>query len=364
MFRALPRIAPVALWSCAAVTLLTGADTPKPVTQWAASPAEAARVAKVEAGLAPVTLPGEKPQALSVLRWMELYRIPGMSIAVFDKNALVWARTYGVTQAGGSEPVTLDTLFQAASVSKPVTALAALRTVEQGKVSLDTNINEHLCSWKVPDNAFTKEQKVTLRRLLSHGAGMTVHGFEGYAVDAPRPTLQQILDGEMPANSEPVRVDSVPGTEGRYSGGGYLVVQTMLMDQWRKPFPKLMKDLVLEPLGMTHSTFEQPLPPALAARAAAGTRASGESVEGRWKVYPELAAAGLWTTPSDLALMMLEVAKARAGTSKRVLSQAMTQQLLTAQSGPYGLGFELEDAGRFGHGGWNDGFMTTVVGLG
>ncbi|HZI04255.1 MAG TPA: serine hydrolase domain-containing protein, partial [Archangium sp.] len=282
MRQAFPRFATVALASCAGVALLTAADTRKPATEWLARPAEAARVARVEAGLAPATLPGEEPLQLSLQRWMELYKIPGLSIAVFEKNTLVWAKTYGVKQAGSPEPVTVDTLFQAASISKPVTALAALRYAEQGKWSLDANLNEKLVSWKVPDNALTQEQKVTLRRVLSHTSGLTVHGFPGYAVNEPRPTVPQLLDGQKPANTEPVRVDLTPGSETRYSGGGLTVVQLMMEDQLEKPFPRIMKEAVLEPLGLKDSTFEQPLPAGLAARTAAGTRASGESVEGRW----------------------------------------------------------------------------------
>jgi len=362
MRRTLPRFVTVTLTGCAGLALLTAADTRKPATQWLAQPSEAARVARVEAGLMPAALPGQEPLRLSLQQWMELYKIPGLSVAVFDKNTLLWAKTYGVTQAGGSEPVAVDTLFQAASISKPVTAMAALRYAEQGKWSLDANINEKLVSWKVPDNEHTQEQKVTLRRVLSHTAGLTVHGFPGYAVNEPRPTLQQILDGQKPANTEPVRVDLTPGTEARYSGGGLTVVQLMMVDQLKKPFPQIMKEAVLEPLGLKHSTFEQPLPPPLAARSATGTRASGESVEGGWHVYPEMAAAGLWTTPSDLARLTLEVSKARAGKSKRVLSQAMAKQLLTKQSEGFGLGFQLyEGTDRFGHGGWNDGFMSTLI---
>jgi CubicO group peptidase (beta-lactamase class C family) len=316
----------------------------------------------VEAGLAPVSIPGEEPVRLSIQRWMELYKVPGLSVAVFDKHALVWAKGYGVTQAGGSEPVTVDTLFQAASISKAVTALAVAHHAEQGKWSLDANINDKLLSWKVPDNEFTKEQKVTLRRLLSHSAGLTVHGFPGYNVTAPRPTLKQILDGEKPANTAPVRVDIVPGSKTRYSGGGTTVVQQMMVDQLKKPFPQIMRETVLAPLGLKNSTYEQPPPPAFAARTTAGTYASGQSVEGRWHVYPEMAAAGLWTTPSDLSRIAIEVSKARAGTSKRVVSQAMAKQMLTKQSESFGIGFELPDGtDRFGHGGSNEGFTCNLM---
>ncbi|WNG33824.1 serine hydrolase [Archangium violaceum] len=362
MRQMLPRVTLVALASCVGIAVLTAADTRKPATEWLARPSEAARVARVEANLAPATLPGEEPVHLSLQRWMELYKIPGLSVAVFEKNELIWAKAYGVKQAGGSEPVTIDTLFQAASISKPVTALAALRYAEQGKWTLDANINEKLLSWKVPDNEFTKEQKVTLRRLLSHTSGLTVHGFPGYAVNEPRPSVQQILNGEKPANTAPVRVDLVPGSETRYSGGGLTVVQLMMEDQLKKPFPRLLKEAVLAPLGLKHSTFEQPLPPALAAMTASATRASGESIEGRWHIYPEMAAAGLWTTPSDLARIAIEVSKARAGTSKRVVSQAMAKQMLTKQSEGFGLGFQLEEGSdRFGHGGMNEGFTSTLI---
>lgn len=354
------RVALVALAGCTGIALLTAADTRKPSTAWLARPTEAARVARVEAGLAPIHVPGEAPVRMPIQKWMELYKIPGVSVAVFEKNALVWAKSYGVTQSGGSEPVTVDTLFQAASISKPVTALAAMHYVEAGKWSLDENINDKLVSWKLPENEYTKTEKVTLRRLLSHSAGTTVHGFPGYAVTEPKPTVQQILDGVSPANTAPVRVDIVPGTETRYSGGGITLVQLMMVDQLQKPFPQIMRETVLEPLGLKHSTYEQPPPPELAAMTAAGTYFGGKSVEGRWHVYPEMAAAGLWTTPSDLARIAIEVSKARAGQSTRVVSQAMAKQMLTKQSKAFGIGFELRGGDHFGHGGSNEGFNCNL----
>jgi len=345
-----------------ALTLLTGAAPAKPATQWLARPSEAARVAKVEAGLSPLTLPGEAPVALSIPEWMALYDIPGLSIAVFDRGELVWAKAYGVKQAGGDAPVTLDTRFQAASISKPVTALAALHHAEAHKWSLDEDVNTRLVSWKVPENDLTREQKVTLRRLLSHTAGLTVHGFRGYAAGEPVPTLKQILDGEKPANSSPIRVDILPGSKFRYSGGGFTVVQQLLEDQLHQPFARVMQETVLTPLGMKDSTFEQPLPAAIAQRAATGTRDGGASVKGGVHVYPEQAAAGLWTTPSDLARLALEVSKAAQGKSRRLLSRAMAKQLLTRQPpGTFGLGFGLPGGTRFAHGGANEGFRATLL---
>ncbi|MFP2959172.1 serine hydrolase [Myxococcus sp. 1LA] len=358
------RIASTALASLAALVLLTAAAPQRPVTEWRVRPSEAARIARVEAGLPPIELPGAEPKHLSLQQWMELYAIPGLSIAVFDKGALVWAKAYGVKQAGGSEPVAIDTLFQAASISKPVAALAAMHHVEKRKWSLDADINDLLVSWKVPENDFTKEQKVTLRRLLSHNAGTTVHGFAGYAAGAPVPTTKQILDGVAPTNGAAVRVDTVPGTLTRYSGGGTVIVQQMLEDQLKKPFPSIARDALFTPLGLKNSTFEQPLPKALASRAATGTHSDGKSVEGGWHTYPEMAPAGLWTTPSDLARLALEVSKTWNGKSRRVVSPAMAKQMLTRQSEHFGIGFARPlEQDWFGHGGANDGYRAFFMGF-
>ena len=350
------------LVACAAAASTLLAQGPGPQTVWLAGADQAERVRRVEDALPPIEIEGDAPLRLTLRGLMEAYQVPGLSVAVFERHVLVWAKAYGVTQSGGAERVTPDTLFQAASISKPVTALAALHFVEKGRWTLDENINDRLISWKVPDNEHTRVQKVTLRRLLSHTAGTTVHGFPGYAVTQQRPTLVQVLDGQRPANTAPVRVDLTPGTRERYSGGGTTIVQLMMVDQLRKPFPEIMRDTVLEPLGLAHSTYKQPLSPARAANAATGTRADGRSIDGRWHVYPEMAAAGLWTTPSDLARVAIEVSLASAGRSSRVLSQAMTKQMLTEQMPRVGLGFALGPApGQFRHNGANEGFRAYLT---
>jgi CubicO group peptidase (beta-lactamase class C family) len=331
-------------------------------TEWVAHPSELSRIARVETRLPAVAIEQEAPVSMPLEQWMKLFKVPGLSVAVFDKGQIVWAKAYGVKQAGGADPVTIDTLFQAGSISKPVGAMAVLHFVEAGRFSLDENINDKLISWKLPDNEFTTEQKATLRRLLSHSAGTTVHGFPGYAVGEPVPTLPQVLDGAKPANTAPVRVDIVPGTKTRYSGGGTTIVQLMMVDQLKKPFPDIMKETVIDPIGLKHSTYEQPLPPDRAAMTATGTDAGGKSVEGRWHIYPEMQAAGLWTTASDLARIAIEVAKSKAGTSNRVLSQAMTKQMLTPQSDGFGLGFAVDGkTDRFGHNGADEGFQALLV---
>jgi CubicO group peptidase (beta-lactamase class C family) len=337
---------------------------PQSAPAQAADPALAARIARIESGLLPaVVIKGQPSQAMTAADRMAHYKVPGVSVAFFDHGQIIWTKTYGFADVASKKPVTPDTLFQAASISKPVAALAALRLVQDGKLALDEDVNVKLHTWKVPDNAFTVKEKVTVRRILSHSAGLTVHGFAGYASDEPVPTVVQILNGEKPANSDPIRVDVVPGTLWRYSGGGYVVLQTLMSDITGKPFPQIMRELVLGPAGMTHSTYEQPLPQNRASEAATPYRANGDPVKGGWHTYPEMAPAGLWTTPSDLARMAMEVQAEYAGKSSKILSQDMARQMLTHQIGTWGLGFGLESNGdkpSFGHGGANEGFRCNI----
>ncbi|MDQ3606311.1 MAG: beta-lactamase family protein [Gemmatimonadota bacterium] len=338
----------------------TSAPAPAPLAD-----AVAERIQRVENGLLTSNvIAGEPLAGMPLAERMRFYDTPGVSIAVINDGRIEWARGYGVAEAGGAQPVDTATLFQAASISKPVAAMAALRLVEQGRLSLDEDVNGRLVSWKVPENGHTREQKVTLRRLLSHSAGLTVHGFRGYAAGEPVPTLLQLLDGASPANSAAVRADVVPGSLWRYSGGGTSVAQQLMTEVTGSPFPELMRELVLGPVGMVHSTYEQPLPVARAAKAATGHRGDGMPVAGKWHTYPEMAAAGLWTTPSDLARLALEVQRPLRGENGGVLSPRMTREMLTLQSGEYGLGFGLAGEGRaarFSHGGANEGFRAHFV---
>jgi CubicO group peptidase (beta-lactamase class C family) len=246
--------------------------------------------------------------------------------------------------------------------------MGALRLVERRALSLDDDVNGKLKTWKVPENEFTTKQKVTLRRLLSHTAGLTVHGFPGYDVTARMPSVGQVLDGG--GNTPAIRVNVEPGSISRYSGGGYTVMQLLVSDVTGKPFHEYMSEAVLGPAGMNHSSYQQPLPPNRAAETASGYYANGSAVSGKWHVYPEMAAAGLWTTPSDLARFAIEVQQSAAGKSTKVISQAMTRQMLTVQMGEYGLGLALSGSGAartFGHNGRDEGFdalMLAFVGTG
>lgn len=323
---------------------------------------------KLQAGV-DATQQNQPPLEITLKQLMDIYKLPGLSVAVIDNYKIVWAKGFGVTEIGGSKPVTTKTLFQAGSISKTVAATGAMWLVENGKLSLDENVNAKLKSWQVPENEFTKDQKVTLRRLVSHSAGLTVHGFPGYAVNEPVPTLTQIFNGEKPANTAAIRVDFVPGTKMRYSGGGVTIEQQLMIDVTGKPFPQFMRETVLSKVGMTDSTYEQPLPAARAALTATGTEADGMSVEGRWHIYPEMAAAGLWTTPTDLAKFAIEIALSKQGKANHVLSQKMTEEMLKPQieaeggGAHVGLSFFLPDKtpGEFGHDGADEGFEADLT---
>jgi CubicO group peptidase (beta-lactamase class C family) len=308
------------------------------------------------------------PLRFTLAQLMDQFHVPGLSVAVIDNFKIIWTQAYGVTAQGGNSPVTTQTLFQAGSISKPVAAAGALWLVEHGRLSLDEDVNTKLKSWKVPENEFTKTERVTLRRLMSHSAGLTVHGFPGYAVNEPVPTLVQVFNGEKPANTAPIRVDFVPGSQFRYSGGGVTIEQQLIMDVTGKRFPEFMRETVLNKAGMTNSTYEQPLPAARARLAATGTRADGKPIEGRFHVYPEMAAAGLWTTPTDLAKFAIEIALSASGKANHILSQKMAREMLTPQikiegGGAVGLGFFLDgdDPGRFGHSGADEGFQALLT---
>ena len=315
----------------------------------------------VENGLlAAVSIHGVPEKKHTLMDRMKYFCVPGLSIAVINNGEIEWARSYGVLEAGKNQAVSSDTLFQSASISKPVSAMMALKLVEQDRLNLDQDVNEILSSWKIPENEFTDTNKVTLRGILSHTAGLTVHGFQGYDFDGEVPSLLQMLDGLPPANSDPIRVDVRPGSMFRYSGGGYTVLQQILEDVSHKTFDELLRNEILDQLNMPDSTFEQPLPAHLRNKAATAHVDSGIPIQGKWHVYPEKAAAGLWSTPTDLAKFAIEIMNSCNNRSNKMLSKNMADSMLTTIQGDYGLGLVVKHLEnniiRFGHSGGNVGF--------
>jgi CubicO group peptidase (beta-lactamase class C family) len=331
----------------------------------------------IEHGLLEVTRNGERPvKKMELSQRMKHYKVPGINAAFIYQEELAWAKGFGVMEAGSEKPVTVETIFQAGSISKIVTAMVAVHLVEAGLLDLDADANDFLRSWKIPKSKYTQarldgvQPKVTLRGLLSHSAGLGIHGYPGYPAGRELPTLQQILNGESPANSKPVRVVQVPGKAYKYSGGGYLVVQQMIEDVTGRPLAALAQESIFDKLGMASSTFDARLPDAFLPRAATAHRRTGELVPGKWHTYPEQAAASLWSTPSDLARLMIEVLKSLKNESNLVLSSEMTRQMLTPQAN-IGVGWDCglalntinkDGLTRIGHPGWNEGFHSIMLG--
>ena len=348
MRSALPRRHSHVLYLAACIAVLAAAG---------AHADDSAAIARIEAGLRPEIALADLPvPPLTLLDAMKRLNVPGVSVAVIKDGKVAWTRGYGVAWTGGPA-VTPQTLFQAASLSKPVSAMAALRMVEQGKLDLDAGIDQALTSWTLPKG----DGMPSLRQLLSHTGGMSVSGFPGYAADKSVPTLQQVLDGAGPANTKAIRVNAAPGSAFRYSGGGYTVVQQAMIDRAGQPFDVILRELVLAPLRMTASTYAQPLPPDLAPNAARPHDEDGKPYPGGAYTYPEQAAAGLWSTPQDLARFAIAIQQGAAGATGGVLTPAMTRAMLQPVKNNYALGLSIEDSGKgFSHGGSNQGFKAVI----
>jgi CubicO group peptidase (beta-lactamase class C family) len=303
---------------------------------------------------------------LTLQEVMTKLHTPGVSLAVIKDFKVQWAKGYGVADLKTGRPVEVDTLFQAASISKPVTAMAAMRFVQDGRFSLDDDVNKLLKSWHLTESEFTRQQPVTPRSLFSHTSGADDgFGFPGYPPGAPLPTLVQILNGEKPSNVGPVKFARPPYQGYKYSGGGIVIMQMALTDLLGKPFAEMMESTILGPLGMSNSTYQQPLPEAWQARAAHAYDEEGKAMDAPWHVYPEQAAAGLWTTPTDLAKVAIEMQRALQGPSGTVLREATAREMIAPTgAGPFGIGFQIEQKGQgwyFSHSGGNWGFQCHLL---
>ena len=295
---------------------------------------------------------------------MAYYRIPGVSIAVIKDYKIEWARGYGWADSSDGRKVTTTTNFQAASISKSVNALGVLRLVESKQVDLHKDINDYLRTWKLPTDSFTQNQKVTLAHLLSHTAGLSVHGFMGYNRSDSLPSDNDILDGKPPSNSPAVRSVFSPGVKYQYSGGGTVITKKLITDLTGMAYEDYMNNLILQPLGMTHSTFSQPPPPGSVSQLATGYNRTGP-VSGKFHIYPEQAPDGLWTTAEDIGHFITEIQKSLIGKSNKILSKEMTTTMLTPfidKSSALGVFVEIRGGDRyFRHGGSNNGFKCEYI---
>ena len=327
-------------------TPVDGNELAGPEQRWSCFTADGARMRQrqVERNVLPRVVFIGETQSTDIESRMALHKVPAFSVAVIHGGKLDWSASWGRLKGDGAQAA-CDSLFQTGSLSKPATVLAALRMQREGVIDLDENIETYLTSWHVPSGRQTSDNPVTLRNLFAHTAGITPGGYEGYEQGQPIPTDQQTVQAETPGNGRKVEVLDAPGTSLRYSGGGYTVAEIALQDRLQQPFERIMREWLIRPAGMKQADFTQPLPASSHAHTAVGHLADGSAVPGGWHNHPEQAAAGLWATASDMALLLIEVRKGWLGQSK-VFTQASIRELLAKPFDGHAYGFRLIGEGE------------------
>jgi len=286
------------------------------------------RIEEVENNLIPF-VPVKGFKGWNIIDRMKYYKVPGVSIAVIKDYKIDWAKGYGLADTTQKTPVTIETMFSAGSISKFLMAITALKMVEHGQIELEKPINKYLTSWRIENNDFTIKTPVTLRMLLSHSAGTSQSSYFGFTPTQPFPSIVEILSGAKISETRPVVVNSEPNKEFRYSGGGSMIAQLALMDVSKQSFSTLTQQMLFDKLGMKNSTFEQPVPSKFSEQCS-WAYSTASWFKGMPYVYPQQAAAGLYTTPTDLAKIFIDVQKSYLGKGK-ILSKATTRKMLTPQ---------------------------------
>ena len=321
------------------------------------------KIEAVESSLAASIMTKEQP-TWTLQERMEAYNVQGLSIAVINEGEIQWVKGYGFADVASKTKVDPNTLFQAASISKSFNAIAILKLAQDQKINLDSDINDYLTTWKFPYEASSKP--ISTAHLLSHTAGLNVHGFPGYRFDEPKPSVTQILNGESPSNTEAIKPLFEPGIRYQYSGGGTLISQLIIEDVTHEKYSDFLKEKVLSPLQMDDSFFGAGDPKKRSMFSTAYEN-DGTEVEGKFHIYPELAPAGLWTTPTDLAKFIIETQLSSKNQSNKVLNQDFTKLMLSTfiESSNASMGTFIEKHGEelyFTHSGANWGFNCIYIG--
>jgi CubicO group peptidase (beta-lactamase class C family) len=323
-----------------------------------------AKIQQIEQHLASYVIRTPDDKDWTLQERMSYHKIHGLSLAVVHNYQIEWAKAYGWADTSQHRPLTTQTRFQAGSISKSLNGVGVLSLVQDKKIDLYADINNYLTSWTFPYDSVAKGKKINTANLLSHTAGLTIHGFPGYGPNRAIPSLKEVLDGQKPANTQAVRSAFEPGLKYQYSGGGTTISQLLIMDVTHQAYDQYMWERVLKPMGMLNSSYTQP--PVDETLLATGYWASGSQVPGKYNIYPEQAAAGLWTTPTDLCRYIIETQLAYEGKSSKVLSQQSTRLRLT----PYvdssaALGVLIVKKGSetyFSHSGSDMGFLSLYYG--
>ncbi|MGB5554831.1 MAG: serine hydrolase domain-containing protein [Flavobacteriaceae bacterium] len=319
---------------------------------------------QLEAGIrGQVKFLGEPENFSSITNKMSEYNIPALSLAVMNKGKIEWADMYQNVNFPEEQKLDCASIFQAASLSKPVTFLAALRMHAAGEIDLDENIQNYLKDFELPQGKQTVENPVTFRNIFSHTSGISAGGYDGYSKDLAIPSDLAILRGNEGINTPAIAVISAPNEMLAYSGGGYTVAELALQDIYGDEFSNIMKKWILEPVGMEYSEFTQPLPDSKSDQVAKGYTQSGDVLDGGWRNHPEQAAAGLWSNAIDMAKFLIEIYKAYQGKSA-LFSQSDIQSILSHERDGHVYGFLLNRNGddiAITHYGGNAGYRTGMT---
>jgi len=303
----------------------------------------------------------------STSEMMLKYNLKGLSVAVIEDYEIIWTNQWGIKASDSNEKIDKNTAFSTASISKPITAIVCAMLEEKGLINLDDPIENYLERWKLPESTFTKDTKVTWKQLLSHTAGTSQGGFEDYYTGDSIPTIVQSLQGKLlPRSKKPIEFIFKPGTNWEYSGGGYVIIQCALEDHFNKPLAQIVKENLLDPLQLQNSTMIQPNEHGFLTNIAKVHNSKGEIIRTGIPITPQVAPSGLWSTPSDLALIAIEMQKALLGTGNKIISTTVAKKVtdIVTMNGPRGWSYGWQRSLGFGNQEWfsHDGSNTGTGG--
>ncbi|WP_412546626.1 serine hydrolase domain-containing protein [Maricaulis sp. MIT060901] len=343
----------------ACLSALAGAACLLSPATWAQSPSD------FTSQLRPRFHVGEGGTRYSLAERMQHYNVPGVAVAVLADGEVVYAQGFGVLQTGGSEPVDEHTVFSAGSVSKIATSALTLRLHDAGLLDINAPVSGQLRSWELPQSAFDN-QAVTLRTILSHTAGFNIHGFPDFQPGEELPSVYQTLNGEPPARHGALELTFEPGSTYRYSGGGFTLAQLIITDQTGTAFESAAETHLFEPLGMSRSSFANPLPSSHGNIARAHDRDGQPAALPRgYETMPEMAASGLWVSASDMGLLVEALIDAYRGDGEYLEHATAVDMMSRVARTQHGLGPRIEHAGDqyfFHHAGANNSYQSWVEG--
>ncbi|MGE7883653.1 serine hydrolase domain-containing protein [Bacillus sp. NPDC094077] len=309
-----------------------------------------------------------KLKSNNIYEKMKQYSVAGLSLAIIRDGKLDEATAFGTLESGTTRDITTNSLLHSCSISKFTTAMLVLTLSDQEIVHLDEDVNDRLTSWNIPTNLFTSQKKITLRNLLSHQSGIIdpPNSFEHYTLAQGLPKMAEILAGNTLYCPVPIEVSYEPESEFHYSDANFCMIELLLEDITGKPFNLLLQEYIFQPLQLKNSTVFSPEDINKMDTFACGHNKDGTVTTEKYPFYPFTAASGIWTTPTDLSTLVIEIIHSLQGNSKLKLSQKTVLDMISPQgcSKWTGLGVFLDDSHeelQIYSLGWGVGFQCMMV---